>query len=280
VAYLGSSGIVLGETDSEGVEWAWTGDDPWSPSPAPREVAGDRENGHGQWDATEFYQHRTLQVTGQAEGSHEALHAAQWRLGAAVTAGLFPFRVVDPSGDREAMVRRGGDVLWTEETTGRVAWSLSLRQPDPLVRSTALRSLPAMGLPATSGGLTAPFDAPFSVPATVTTGAGTVVNAGNEWADSLLTLTGPLQDAVITQPSTGVVMRLQNPGGALLGSGDTLVLDSASERVMLGGVTSRKSWLVGAREFIRFPPRSSEVRWGSSTGTAGTLTVAWRDTWI
>jgi hypothetical protein len=279
LAHLGDSGIVLGEVDAEGVLWTWSGDDPWSPSPAPREQAGDRENGHGQWDATRFYGPRSLALTGMAKGDHEALHRAKHRLMAAVSVQPFTLLVDEPAyGTRQATVRRGAEVLWTEDTPDKAVWSLALYQPDPFIYSTTTHTQ-STNLPASSGGLTWPATWPATWDAVVTSGRMGLHNAGTVDAYPVFRVFGPLPDFTLVRQDTGAVLTVSNPDGQTLGSGEYLDVDTKRRRVLLMGTGSRRSWMSG--DWFALPPGTTDVGFTASVpNTTASVTATWADTWI
>lgn len=278
VGYLGESGIVLGEFDPEGVEWTWSGNDPWSPSPAPREVVGDRETGHGSWDATSYYGPRTLPVDGLAYGSHETLHRAKHRLMAACSVSPFLFRVIEPGFDRQAMVRRGGEVLWTEDTPTKASWSVALYQPDPFIYGTAIHEA-STGLPESTGGLTWPLAWGATWDSTVASGHMTAHNEGTVEAFPVFRVYGPLSDFGVVHLNAGHVLSVSNPVGETLAAGEFIELDMATRRVLLMGTGSRRSWVSG--RFFGLPPGDSDIGFTSSTpNTTALVTMTWRDTYI
>ena len=168
-AYLGDSDIVLNEVDADGVDWRWMGEEPWSPSPAPREQVGDRVAAHGQWDATEFYGPAVRQLRGVAEGDHDAIHRAKSRLAAAVSMRPFTLRITEPGYNRKATVRRGGEVLWTETSPGSADWSVALYQGDPFIYDVDPYE-DFTHLPSQSGGLSWSTTWPASWDGVVTSG--------------------------------------------------------------------------------------------------------------
>lgn len=278
LAYLGDSGIVLGDTDAEGVDWRWAGDDLWSPSPAPREQTGDLGAGHGQWDATEFYGPRTHALRGVAQGSHEALHRAKERLKAAVSIRPFTLRGVEPGYDRQATVRRGGEILWTETDPGNADWSVALYQADPFIYSTDEHTA-STGLPATSGGLVWPATWPATWDATVTSGRMGLTNAGTADAYPVFRVHGPLPDFTLASLATGAVLTVDNPDGQTVGAGEWIDVDTARRRVLLMGTGSRRSWMSGS--WFSLPPGFTDVGFSASVpNTTALVTATWRDTYV
>lgn len=266
LAYLGDSGIVLGEVDTEGIDWRWVGDDLWAPSPAPRELVGDRSGGHGTWDGTEFYGPRTHAFRGVATGSHEALHRAKQRLQAAVSIRPFTLRGVEPGYDRRATVRRGGEVLWTETDPGNADWSIALYQPDPFIYAVEPYTAQA-GLPLQSGGLSWPTSWSSNWDAIVTSGAMEVTNQGNEMSYPTVRVYGPLPDFTLARPETGEQLTVDlGADGEELADGEWLEVDMRTQTVRLLGQASRRRSLRG--DFFGLPPGDSTIMFASSVYNA------------
>lgn len=280
-AYLGDSGIVLsGPADSDGVTWRWNGDDPWSPSPAPRDVTGDNATDHGSWDATQFYGPRSLALEGHAHGTHDALHRAKHRLFAACGLG-FTFRVIEPGFDRQARVRRNGEILWTElsaHENGAVArFSVPLWAGDPRIYSTAIQSA-STSFPTSTGGLSLPATVPFLLDAVSSSGDMNMVNAGNETAWPIYRIdpsgTDPVVDPVIVDTATGRAMRF----ALTIGPGEWLTIDTDTHEVLGNGDpdASRRNAFHG--DWFGLAPGNNTVRYSGAFGVGSTLSAQWRHT--
>lgn len=278
-AHLGDSGIVVGATDAYGIRWIYRGDEPWSPSPAPREQTGDRIVGHGTWDATEFYGPAMRALSGIAEGSHAALHAAKERLKGAVSVRPFLLRIIEPGFDRWAMVRRGGEVLWTETDPGSADWSISLYQPDPLIYA-AEPYQDFTYLPQQSGGLSWPAKFPAVWDAHPSAGELAVFNAGNQPSAPVFRVYGPLSDFTLSVPGTSAMLTVDLAAdGESLAEGEWSEVDMRRHRVMLLGQSSRRRAVRGG--FFELPPGQSSVLFGSTAvNDTAFVTVEGYSTWI
>lgn len=108
-----------------------------------------------------------------------------------------------------------------------------------------------------------------------TSGTVAVTNDGNTAAPWSATLTGPL-----TSPR----LRLLDLDGELalsgfeLAEGQTLELDSLNRTVLLDGTASRYGSLT-SRDWFDIPAGGATIGFSASSGT-GTLSMAWRDTWL
>lgn len=278
-AYLGDSGIVLsGPADSDGVTWRWNGDDPWSPSPAPRDVTGDNATDHGSWDATQFYGPRSLALEGHAHGTHDALHRAKHRLFAACGLG-FTFRVIEPGFDRQARVRRSGEILWTElsaHENGAVArFSVPLWAPDPRIYSTDTYNA-SVAFPTSTGGMSWPAVWPATWDAVTVTGEMSVSNDGTETAWPTYRIDGPVAEPVIVNADTGQSMHFS----ITLGPGEWLTVDTGSHEVLGNGDPNASRRNVFHGDWFGLAPGSTTVRFNGASGVGSTLSASWRSTWI
>lgn len=277
--YLGDSGIVLnGPADAAGVLWRWSGDDPWTPSPEPREESGSRVGDHGDWDATEFYAARSYTISGYAEApTHAALHAAKDRLSAACGLRPFDFRILEPGLDRTASFRRSGQPLWSEQASLiRANFSVGLKARDPRIYSTALHTA-TTGFPSSSGGLTLPLTVPLTIPATVTSGLLSLSNAGTEVAWPTFRIDGPVTNPGVVDMATGKTWRLK----LSLAAGEWVTVDSSSHQVLsMGDVNgSRRSAWSG--DWFGLAPGSNSLRFvGEFAGPGAQLSASFRDVWI
>lgn len=283
---LGDSGIVLGDTDSQGVEWQLSGDsDLWQPKPSPRHVTGDRTVGHGSWDATEFYGDRTQQFELHVRGpSHEALHEAKDRLFAAV--GIRPFRVVGiepnhPAG-RWSLMRQDGQMPWSEQTPGTdrggaiATTSIALVARDPLLYANDIRTV-TTGAPSSTGGLSWPTAWPATWDAQVTTGVIRLTNGGNMSAPVEWRIDGPATDPMVTEALTGRRWRL----ALALEPGEWVTVDSQTMRVLALGdpqASRRPQW---SGDWLHIPPGGATYAFSATeTNEQTRLTATWRPTWI
>lgn len=277
MAYLGESGIVLGDLtgDAYGCVWKWGPSNAWGPKPEPREQTGDRAYAHGQWDATRYYGPRVMPVsgsvrvtnTGDKVADHATLHAAEQRFRDAIGVQAFIFRVVEPGWDGYAFVRQQGQVLWTENSHRTASWSISLYAPDPLIWSSQPRDF-TLDFPVRVGGAVWPLTWPATWTSTPVSGSAFIDNPGNVDVPMTLVLNGPVTAAAIgLYPATADVnlsLKLNNPDGPLLGSGEYLLIDTARRSVLLNGDAGRRSWASG--DFLQVPPGESRIVL-SGTGT-------------
>ncbi|MFC5676076.1 phage distal tail protein [Aeromicrobium endophyticum] len=283
-AQLGDSGITIGETDSFGCRWGWSGDspDPWSPSPSPRDVTGENATTHGAWDATEFYGPRTFSLEGFVVApSHEALHQAKTRFWAACGLRPFELRIIEPGYDRFATMRRGGEPSWKEispESPARANFSVPLWGRDPRLYSTVLHTA-STRFPTTTGGLEVPLQVPFELDAVATSGEMNLQNTGSEDAWPVYRIdpanSVPVVDPVIVEAATGRAMRFK----LTINPGDWVTIDTRNHLVLGNGEpgASRRSSFYG--DWLSLEPGASKtIRYAGASGDGSTLSAAWRMT--
>jgi hypothetical protein len=282
-AYLGTSGIVLlgdtqeKETDSDGVEWRWSGSSPWDHGPAPRTVTGENANDHGSWDATAYYEARDYPLEGKASApDHDTLHAARQRFMTAVNIRGFDLRCVEPGADRVGRFRRDGKVLWTELTDTLAQFSAPLWAGDPRGYSTATKT-GSTAFPSTTGGMTWPATWPAAWTAVVSSGLMQLVNDGNDIAWPTWRIDGPVVNPSIVNVDTGEAMNFD----ITLAAGEWLTIDTRSHQVLANGDpgATRRTTFYGT--WWGLEPGSNTVRFLGESGTsAARLSYAFKDTWI
>ncbi|MCT2282690.1 phage tail family protein, partial [Micromonospora chalcea] len=150
---------------------------------------------------------------------------------------------------------------------------------DPTIYSGVEHST-TLGLPSTVGGLTLPATAPLTVSAAVTSGRGSITNAGTKATGLLVRVDGPVAEpriSLLTDAGTAVVRVW-----ATLTAGQWLDIDTAARTVYLNGTASRRGVTTAdGAGWPVLPPRGSyEIAFDASAySAAATATVRWRDTW-
>jgi hypothetical protein len=103
-----------------------------------------------------------------------------------------------------------------------------------------------------------------------------LTNVGTALSWPLWTVTGPCNQPVIRNDSTGQQLAF----GQRLQDGDTLVVDVAARTVLLGGA-SRRYALLPRSTWFGLPPGNTTIGFDAlDPGEAGTLMVTWRDSWL
>lgn len=278
IAHLGTSGIVLGGTDDFGARWSWTGSTPWSRSPAPRTVAGDRVSDHGSWDATAFYGSRSYALEGYVTTeTHEDLHEAAPRFFEAVGLTPFALRVIEPGFDRFGTFRRDGEVLWEEINLTTARFSVPLWAGDPRAYSWAAKSVSA-AFPSSVGGLTWPATWPATWTAEIAAGEMAMSNGGTATAWPVYRIDGPVSNPLILNTTTGEAMRLDIE----LAAGQWVTVDTSTHQVLADGDPSATRRNAFWGDWFGLPPgASTTVRFGGDTaGVGAQLSATFRETWI
>lgn len=283
-AQIGDSGIVLnGGPDGEGVVWRWlVGSDPWQ-APEPRDESGDNSFAHGTWNGTEFYGPRMQDLAVRVQApSHAALHEAHDRWKAAVGLHDFQLTIAEPHVTRWGLMRRRGSMPWTEDTSGgsggraKASTSVSLQGDDPLIYGLEQRTA-STGYPSTVGGLSWPAQWPATWDAEVESGLLQLDNAGNEPAEVLWRIDGP-----VSRPR--IIDTITNDWFALdldLAAGEWVTVDSATRQVlMLGqqGASRRPLW---SGKWLTVPKGGRLFAFAGAAGSApASATASWWPTWI
>lgn len=149
---------------------------------------------------------------------------------------------------------------------------------DPTIYSGVEHST-TLGLPSIVGGLTLPATAPLTVDAAVTSGRGSITNAGTKATGLLVRVDGPVAEpriSLLTDAGTAVVRVW-----ATLTAGQWLDIDTAARTVYLNGTASRRGvTTTDGTGWPVLPPGTYEIAFDASAySAAATATVRWRDTW-
>lgn len=134
----------------------------------------------------------------------------------------------------------------------------------------------SLDLQLTSGGdgLEYPVTYPVVYAGSGGTATGSAANAGTTAVDWVATLTGPLTNPRLEHIESGRFIRV----AATLSSTQTLVLDSASGGLLLGGTTPRPSWFGAGSRWFQLDPGSNSLRLTADSGL-GSAAITWRPGW-
>lgn len=261
-------GITLNAArDADGVLWTCASLDGWG-SPGSKGGWVPREGEHGESPAPNpKLQARTLQMTGRIDAPTRLLRQqAEHRLHAALGLELFQLTVVDGI-PLTVQAQRSGEISLVDDTDTKSTWQAELRCPDPR-RYGADQSL-LLNLPAVTGGVRFPLRFPLRFTGSSTTGDGTVINAGNETAPSVVTFTGPLTNPRLTNLLTGQRVQYND---ALATSGDFVVIYLRNPMVALLQGTALRTGKVstggGGTWGVRPGANAISFRAASGSGTA------------
>jgi len=271
-------GFLLHGAHSDGTVWTTSRDDfdGWAGVDTTLDVQG-RPMGDGGIAGDAFRTERTVTVGGTVRApTTEALWAQHAALAAAVPVGDTDLDVTEPGGVVKSMrVRRGSRVRFRVLSPTVGQWAVTLVALDP--RKFGAELTGSTGLPSTSGGLTAPFTAPFTVNATQVTGQVALTNPGTLPGPVWLRIAGPFSGPVVTHVSSGE--RLVFSADAVLPAGSWLDVDMDRHLVLENGQAPRAQWVTG-RGWSQFEPGVNVWALTAAVYNAGTLlTVRARPAW-
>ena len=146
---------------------------------------------------------------------------------------------------------------------------------DPLVYANT-ESEASTTLPSAAGGLVFPIVFPRTYGASATGGSITCVNDGSFDTDPTFRIDGPATNPRIENLTAGKTIAVN----ITLASGEFLLIDVKSRTVLLGGTTSRFSFLDTSSRWFSLAPGSNSITFRASTSTAATLTARWRSAWL
>lgn len=128
-----------------------------------------------------------------------------------------------------------------------------------------------------TGGLTFPATFPVNI-APNTDGTAYATNDGNISTDPVIIIQGPVTNPVVQNYTDGTFIQVN----LVLASGQTLVIDSAEKRVLLGGTASRAGQIALGSTFPRLLPGVNTLRLGGTiaSGDQPVLSVAFRSAWL
>ncbi len=273
----GWSGNVV---DDAGVEWWVTREDGWSGGPDVRLSLPSRPQRDGGFDAESFRSVRVITLDGVAIAPDMDAHEhAKNRIGAVLSDGsaLAELTVRERTVTRRALVRLSAGTKVVDKGPYSFEFSLQVTAPDPLRQSVELHTA-TCGLPSPGPGVTFPLDFSQGLRFGDPLGGGLgLTNAGTATAWPVWTVTGPCNQPVIRNDSTGERLAF----GLRLLDGDVLTVDVAARTVFLGGGASRRSTLLARSAWFGLPPGNTTVGFDAlDSAEAGTLTATWRDAWI
>lgn len=272
------NGFTLQGSDSFGAVWSTSVFDGWWDSPGSTGSTAQNAWADGGWIDEAFLQPRTLVAGGLVRGADRpSTRQAIDRLLAAIPVRtLAPLSVMEDGLSRSVRVRQEHKpvISWLSDTLA--SWNVQLTAPDPRRFSgdgvSAFTYSASTGLPSTTGGLTLPLTAPFSIGATVTSGSVTVTNQGNATPPVRVTFTGPVVNPIL-RTTTGGYMAFN----ITLDAGQTLVVDLDKRTVKINGTVNRRNVMSGS--WIT-PAAGTVLMFDSTTyNSAAQMSVQWSDAW-
>lgn len=269
----------LSATHAGGVDVILESLENWG-APASTVSVKQRPRGHGGWSSEGFHVSRRPVLAGTISApTADLANAAFDDLVAAASLEDTTLTVVERSLTRSLTVKRSGDVTHRVSGDGRnIEWSMILLAADPRKVSTDLTG--STGLPTTSGGMTFPFEFPFTFDESVTSGRVELTNPGN--APGRVTLrilagTGGLTGPAVTHIASGET--LQFATSLTIPEGNWIDVDMDAQTVLENGQAgaTRNGWVTG-RGWSSFEPGANEWAFTAESGD-GTLTVTATPSW-
>lgn len=283
--------------DDFGVDWTVTSEDGWSSRPAPRLNDTDRDDADGDYTGQATYSSRTITLQGTAVATSPiGMNLAKDRFlaaGATLNQDLL-FMEYGRALIRQAMVRPSDQ--WRAADHGPIAFDFQVvvKAADPRKYSAFEKSLemvlahdpPDAGdiyidqftynYATVSSGWPFPWPFPWRF-GQVIGGSYTLNNDGSYTTLPTYLITGPVSFPAIINATTGEALTLN----ISLLTGESILVDVASEAVLLNGTTPRQS-VIGLNS--RFPtlvpgPNRLIYQAGNYSATSS-CTVRYRDAWI
>lgn len=153
-----------------------------------------------------------------------------------------------------------------------VPFKIDLYAPFPFLQSQEQKTLSLNAT--TNGGVLYPYVYPVVYGSN--TSMGNAVNAGNARVFPVITLTGPLNDPVVINATTGAYMSIDHTFTA----SDVMVIDMQNKTITLNGTPaiSKRSF---ASDWWYLQPGTNAIQITTSTSSdTGTASIVFRDTYL
>lgn len=163
----------------------------------------------------------------------------------------------------------------TERRYGKVPIQFHCHAEDPRIYSSEEFSVDVTLGGVVTQGFGFNFGFNFGFGTTTVGGGNNAFNGGNRTTPATFTIPGPVTNPSIYNDATGEVMQFSD---LILGSGESLIVDTLARTVRLDGVTNRRNTLVYP-VWIRLVKGNNNLRYlAESGGTSMTVTYryAWR----
>ncbi len=277
-------GLLLGS----GTAYRWSGDDDaltgWEDAPGLDRGSVPRPARHGSWAGRDYAQERVVSwkcMVGSGDVSE---------FGALVKALRRATAISDHDEDAPLVIRtRGGETLLAygkiaqrfipnnkAAGIGRGTASLQWICTDPRRYSVTEHST-LIPQPSAGSGLVYPITYPLDFGTAGDSGSRLVDNAGDAAASPVLTITGPCTTPAVIQVASGLRFELD----LVLAAGESVVVDTGANTVLLGGVADRFFSMTAASvppELFTLPLGETELAFRAAAyGGGAQCTVTWRD---
>lgn len=254
---------------------------------ASADQSGARAWNHGSWSGVEWRTEIAVPLRLYVRDSSDRTLARWLQLHQALTAAFRP--VGESTSDIELRFALGGveyvmfgrpRMIEPDTSNINVGWSVTQAAfvaLDPFIYSGDVITQSGIGLPTYTGGLTAPFTAPFTIDAVPASGVAALVNNGTAEVGLDIRLSGPVERPFVTLiRDDGSFQRLDFD--VVLADGQWLDINTRERTVLLNGSTSRRGQTSGL--WPTLPTGTHELRWGSATyNDTATMAVTFRAAW-
>lgn len=149
---------------------------------------------------------------------------------------------------------------------------------DPYVYSDAEFTV-STAAPDAGAGFLVPFEPPFTLPVSTSTGFVSAVMNGTRAAPWTIRLDGPLTNPTILHQEQERTLAFTANGGLVIATGEYVLIDSQARSVLLNGTADRRSNLAGGSSWFSLDPGANSIGFTADSGD-GTLTLTWRDTYL
>lgn len=260
--WVSIGGIVLNDTDSDGVRWTVSKLDGWG-SPASTLEVTQRARGNGGTSSEASFRSRIMVMEGLINApSLGALTAAEDAMIIAVSLEPIIMQVNEGGRLRWSMVQRQDDVILTKITSTLSRFSIQVVAPDPLKYGDELTA--STGLPSSFGGLTYPVTYPIRYTGIADSGIIHLGNRGNAAAPVRLRIDGPIPAGgwSVTHVQKGA--QLVFGASIALDVGEFVTVDMGRREVLAQGQASRNGY-VTSRGWFDLDPGMNDIAFNANT---------------
>jgi tail protein len=244
-----------------------------------RETIRDHEGADGGFIDAEFEKGRDIILDGTVYGDVETIEAylddIKANFAPVVTPVQFVFKA--PGVDERLLFVKSRGVHYDWETARRIGCTpiqFKMFAEDPRIYSSTLSSvLISYGGDAGFGfGFPLGFNIDFGGGATP--GGATVSNDGNRPTPAEFLITGPIENPVISNTTSGHTMGFT----IALAAGETLTINTRDRTVYLNGNNNRRNTLTTV-DWFDLEPGDNFIGFGGLSGTGSTMVVSFRSAW-
>jgi len=247
----------------------------WADAPEVRSGIASKAQQDGGWDASGYFDSRSVTVEGAVVQPTAADAADVADSLTALSLRSLHELVVDSDavGPRSALVRvtQGAALEWVGDRA--FTYAITVTAPDPLKYGPPTFTSTTLAGSAGGTGLTYPLTYPLSygLAPGVTPGAATVPNAGTAAYWPRLRIDGPVPNPRVTLVETGDSIRY----AGTLAAGQWLDIDCANRRVLLNGQVSVRHLVSSSGSWLAIPVGGGSVSWTADAADPNAELSVW-----